>query len=565
MRPNAARDWVWVGLAALFGVPLLLRPAGPLPQAAGMFADVTRRSGIGFVHQSSPTSQKYLIESMSGGVAVFDYNGDGLLDIFFVNGAALQDPMPLAARPDKTAPRFWNRLYRNNGDGTFTDVTERAGVQGKGYGMGVAAADFNNDGHTDLYVTNLDGNILYRNNGDGTFTDVTGEAGVAGGGWSAGALFIDYDRDGLLDLVVSRYLNWDFSRNIWCGEHKPGYRSYCHPDQFSPITHLVFHNLGQGRFRDVSVQTHFSQFPGKGLGIAMDDFDRDGWPDIFIANDAVPQQLFRNRGDGAFDEVALARGVAYDSDGRSFSGMGADFADYDNDGWPDLFANALATQRYALFHSLKGTFDYVSDSAGVGGASMLHSGWGSKFIDFDNDGWKDLFIAQGHVMDNIQLTQPHLRYLEPPLLLLNVRGKFVDVSAQGGPAFRIPRAARGAAFGDLNNDGWIDIVVSCNNGAPLILENRQARANHWLTVDTIGKSSNRDGIGTRLRLVTASGSEQYAMVTTGASYLSSNDKRVHFGLGHDQQVKLLELTWPSGKIQRLENVEADRILTVREP
>lgn len=552
--------WKGIGLAALLSLPLLVLPAD-----SGIFADVTARSGIGFVHQSSATSRKYLIESMGGGVAVLDFDGDGLPDLFFVNGAALQDPMPPGAHPDKSAPRYWNRLYRNNGDGTFADVTEKAGLQGRGYSMGVAAADFDNDGHTDLYVTGLDGNVLYRNNGDGTFRDVTAEAGVAGGGWSAGALFIDYDRDGLLDLVVSRYLQWDFSKDIWCGERKPGYRAYCHPDQFAPATHLVFHNLGHGRFEDVSAKSGLARSPGKGLGLAMEDFDRDGWPDIFVANDAVPQQLFRNRGDGTFEEVAVARGAAYDSDGRSFSGMGTDFADYDNDGWPDLFANALATQRYALFHNGKGTFDYVSDSAGVGGASMLHSGWGSKFLDYDNDGWKDLFVAQGHVMDNIQLTEPHLRYLEPPLLLRNARGKFADVSAQAGSAFRVSRAARGAAFGDLNNDGRVDIAINCNNGPALILENRDASGNHWLTVDPEGGRSNRDGIGTRIRVVSASGQEQYAMVTTGGSYLSSSDKRVHFGLGRDRLVKLLELTWPSGTVQKMENVAVDRVLRVREP
>ena len=556
---GAASVWVLLGLAAL------LRPGETQPVSGGLFEDVTRRAHIDFRHQSSPTSQKYLIESMSGGVAVLDYNGDGLLDLFFVNGAALQDPMPPGARPDKSAPRFWNRLYRNNGDGTFTDVTAQAGVAGRGYGMGVAAADYDNDGRTDLYVTNLDGNILYHNNGDGTFSDVTAEAGVAGSGWSAGALFVDFDRDGLLDLVVSRYLAWDFSKNIWCGEHKPGYRAYCHPDQFQPVTHLLFHNLGHGRFEDVTARSHLAQFPGKGLGVAMEDFDRDGWPDLFVANDAVPQQLFRNRRDGTFEEVALARGAAYDADGRSFSGMGTDFADYDNDGWPDLFANALATQRYSLFHNVKGSFDYVSDAAGVGAASMLHSGWGSKFLDFDNDGWKDLFIAQGHVMDNIQLTEPHLRYLEPPLLLRNVRGRFVDVSAQGGAAFRTARAARGAAFGDLNNDGRVDIAINCNDEPAVVLENRSPDSNHWLTVDTRGTVSNRDGIATRIRLVTESGLEQYAMVTTGGSYLSSNDKRVHFGLGRDRRARLLELTWPSGKVQKLENVAGDRILTVTEP
>ena len=533
--------------------------------SAALFADVTARSQIRFVHQASPTSHKYLIESMGAGAALFDYDNDGLLDIFLVNGAALKDPMPKGEKPDKSQPQYWNRLYRNNGDGSFTDVTEKAGVQGYGYGMGVAAADYDNDGYADLYVTNLNGNILYHNNGDGTFTDVTERSGTAGGGWSAGALFIDYDRDGMLDLFVARYLNWDFSKDIWCGERKPGYRAYCHPDQFDAVAHLLFHNEGNGRFKEVSAKSGIARSPGKGLGVAMNDFDRDGWPDIFVANDAVPEQLFRNRGDGTFQDVALARGVAFDSDGRSFSGMGADFADYDNDGWPDIFVNALATQRYSLFHNAGGSFDYVSDVTRLGAASIQHSGWGAKFIDYDNDGWKDLFVAQGHVMDNIQLTQPQLRYLEPPLLLRNNGKTFVDVSAQGGEVFRTPRAARGAAFGDLNNDGAVDVVINCNNEPAVVLENQCSTGNHWLTVDTRGTSSNRDGIGTQIRVVTASGPEQYAMVTTGSSYLSSNDKRVHFGLGRNLEVKLLELKWPSGKVQKIENVRADQILKVSEP
>jgi hypothetical protein len=535
------------------------------PRPAALFADVTKRSRVEFTSQTSATSRKYLIESMTGGAAVLDYDGDGRLDVFLVNGAAIKDPMPPGEQPDKSAPRYWNRLFRNNGDGTFTDVTEKAGVRGTGYGMGVAAADYDNDGHTDLYVTNFGGNTLYHNNGDGTFTDVTGDSGTAGSGWPAGALFIDYDRDGRLDLVVARYLKWNFSKDVWCGERKPGYRAYCHPDQFDPVSHLVFHNEGNGRFKDVSAQTHFAQYPGKGLGIAMNDFDRDGLPDIFIANDAVAQQLFRNRGDGTFEDVGLTTGAAFDSDGRAFSGMGTDFADYDNDGWPDIFANALATQRYSLFHNANGNFDYVSDTTRVGAASIQHSGWGTKFIDYDNDGWKDLFVGQGHVMDNIQLTQPQLRYLEPPLLLRNNKGSFIDVSADAGPAFRQPRAARGAAFGDLNNDGWVDVVLNCNNEPAAILENQGAGGNHWLTVDTVGTTSNRDGIGTQIRVATESGPEQYAMVTTGASYLSSSDKRVHFGIGSNREVKVLELTWPSGKVQKLENVPADRILTVREP
>jgi hypothetical protein len=556
--------WKAILLCALpLGAAVLLIRAQP--QAPGLFEDVTSRSKVRFVHRASPTSHKYLIESMGAGAAVFDYDNDGRLDILFVNGAALKDPMPGGTEPDKSDPAFWNRLYRNLGDGSFDDVTEKAGVRGYGYGMGAAAADYDNDGLTDLYVTNLNGNILYHNNGDGTFTDVTASSGTAASGWSAGALFIDYDRDGLLDLIVTRYLKWDFSMDIWCGERKPGYRAYCHPDQFEPITHVVFHNEGNGRFKDVTAQSGFITSPGKGLGIAMNDLDRDGWPDVFIANDAAPEQLFHNRRDATFEDVALARGAAFDSDGRSFSGMGADFADYDNDGWPDIFANALATQRYSLFHNNGGSFDYVSDVTRVGAATIQHSGWGAKFIDYDNDGWKDLFVAQGHVMDNIQLTQPQLRYREPPLLLRNTGRIFVNASEEGGAAFRTPRAARGAAFGDLNNDGLVDVVMNSNNEAAVILENRCASGNHWLIVDTRGCRSNRDGIGTEIRVTTASGPQQYAMVTTGSSYLSSNDKRVHFGLGPNREVKLLELRWPSGKVQRLENVAADQVLTVREP
>ncbi len=550
-------------LLVLFGLGLSLAEGNV--SEAPLFADETARSGIHFTSRSSPTSRKYLIETMTGGVAVFDYNGDGLLDIFFVNGAKLDDPMPAGTEPDKSDARFWNRLYRNNGDGTYTDVTLQAGLRGHGYGMGVAVGDYDNDGHPDLYVTNLGGNTLYHNNGNGTFTDVTATAGVAGSGWSTGALFIDYDRDGKLDLFVSRYLKWNFSMDIWCGGPQRESRAYCHPDQFQPVTHLLFHNDGNGKFTDVSEKANFSKYPGKGLGVAMNDFDHDGWPDIFVANDSVAQQLFRNRGDGTFEEVAVEKGAAYDPDGHVFSGMGTDFADYDNDGWADLFANALASERYAIFHNVKGSFEYVSDSSGIGKASIFHSGWGAKFIDYDNDGWKDLFVGQGHVMDNIELTHPNIHYLEAPLLLRNVMGKFTDVSGRAGAGFQTPRAARGVAFGDLNNDGWIDAVMNCNNEPAAILENQRVGGNHWLTVNTVGSSSNRDGIGATLCLVAPSGSKQYAMVTTAGSYLSASDKRVHFGLGRDSSAKLLEVKWPSGKTQRLENVSADQVLNVIEP
>ena len=496
---------------------------------------------------------------------MLDYNKDGNLDLFFVNGAALADPMAAGQQPDKRDRRFWNRLYRNNGDGTFTDATEAAGVQGHSYGMGVAVGDYDNDGWPDLYVTNVGRNILYHNNGDGTFTDVTGKAGVAGDGWSAGAAFVDYDRDGRLDLIVTRYLDWDFSE-IWCGEHRPGYRAYCHPDQFKPVTHLVYHNNGDGTFSDVSKKCGIGGAPGKGLGIAINDFDRDGWPDILVANDSFPQQLFRNNHDGTFTEAALALGVAYDDDGKTFAGMGVDFADYDNDGFADVFINALANQRYALFRNQKGhSFDYVTGPSGVARITMLHSGWGARFIDYDNDGWKDLFVGQGHVMDNVQLTEPSVKYREPLLLMHNRAGKFDNVSARSGAPFQQPLAARGVAFGDLNNDGFMDIAINCNDGPGMVLLNQGGNSNHWLLVNTVGTISNKDGIGAALRLVGESGLEQFGYVSTAGSYLSASDKRVHFGLGRDRMARLLEITWPSGTVQRLEKIPADQILTVQEP
>jgi hypothetical protein len=529
------------------------------------FVDVARQAGIEFQAEPSKTSEKYLIESMVGGVAVFDFDGDRRLDIFFANGAALKDPMPRDQKPDKSEPKYWNRLYRSNEDGSFSDVTEKAGLKGRAYGMGAAVADFNNDGRPDLYVTSFGTNSLYSNNGDGTFTDVTERAGVGAGGWSTGAGFIDYDRDGNLDLFVARYLDWDFSRNIWCGARKPGHRAYCHPNQFPEITHLLYRNNGDGTFRDVSRESGISAAPGKGLGVAFNDFDRDGWPDILVANDSYPQQLFRNKGGGKFEEIGLISGLAYDDDGQTFAGMGVDFADYDNDGWPDVFVNALANQRYALFRNNKGSFEYVSGPSGVGGITKLHSGWGAKFVDVDNDGWRDLFVAQGHVMDNIELTQPSVRYLETLLLMRNRQGKFEDVSEASGPPFKTALAARGAAFGDLNNDGSMDIVISCNAQPALVLRNQAGKKHAWLTIETVGTRSNRDGIGAAIRVVSDSGTEQHAFVSTASSYLSASDKRVHFGLGSAKLVSLVEVRWPSGAAQQIKDVTLNRILTVREP
>ena len=549
-------------LAAAPAAKLLSTTSGSVTPP--LFEDVTTASGIRFKHQASRTSRKYLPESMGAGVAIFDYDNDGWLDLFFVNGAKLQDPMPRGSSPDKSDPRNWNRLYHNNRDGTFTDITEKAGLQGRLYGMGVATGDYDNDGNVDLLVTNLGGNILYHNNGDGSFTDVTAKAGVGGNGWCTGACFVDYDRDGRLDLIVSRYVQWDFS-DVYCGEHRPGYRAYCHPDQFEPITHLMFHNNGDGTFTDVSKKCGIASSLGKGLGVAIDDFDGDGWPDIFVANDSVAEQLFRNNHDGTFTEVALISGLGYDQNGHAFAGMGADFGDYKNTGWPSVFVNALANQKYKLFRNDKGTFDDVTDSTGLGALTMSHSGWGAKWIDYDNDGWLDLFVAQGHVMDNIQLTEPTLHYLEPPLLLRNDQGRFLNVSPQSGSIFTTPIAARGAAFGDLDNDGRVDVAINCNDGPAIILHNRGGNGNHWLILNLTGTASNRDAIGSKIRLVSDSGQQQTRFVSTAGSYISASDKRVHFGLGSSKKIRLIEITWPSGIVQRLESVSADQILQVKEP
>jgi hypothetical protein len=554
-------------LSALAVIPAGKLFGGMLSQSAPrpLFEDITAKSRIRFKHEASRTSQKYLPESMGGGVAMFDYDNDGWLDLFFVNGAEIKDPMPLGASPDKSDPRFWNRLYRNNRDGTFTDVTETAGLQGRMYGMGVATGDYDNDGNVDLLVTNLGGNILYHNNGDGTFTDVTARAGVGGSGWCTGACFVDYDRDGRLDLIVTRYVEWNFNSNVFCGEHKPGYRAYCHPDQFNAISYLVFHNNGDGTFTDVSKRCGIAGSPGKGLGIAINDFDGDGWPDVFVANDSVPEQLFRNNHDGTFSEVALPAGLAYDQNGHVFAGMGADFGDYENTGWPAVFVNALANQKYKLFRNDKGRFEDVTDATDLGALTISHSGWGAKWIDFDNGGRLDLFVAQGHVMDNIELTEPRLRYRESPLLLKNEQNRLRDVSGQGGTAFRTPVAARGAAFGDLDNDGRIDVAINCNDGPAIILRNQGDSGNHWLTLNLVGSVGNRDALGAKVRLVSDNGPHQTAFVSTAGSYISASDKRVHFGLGPRKKVQLIEITWPSGTVQQLESIAADQTITIREP
>ena len=529
----------------------------------GHFIDATEKLGIHFQDQASPTIKKYLLEAMGSGVAVFDYDNDSRLDIFFANGARIDDPTAVNAVPQKTDPKYFNRLYHQKSDGTFEDVTEKAGLAGIGYSTGVTVGDYDNDGFEDLFVAGFGRSTLYHNNGDGTFTDVTAAAGVAGSGWATSAAWVDYDNDGRLDLVVTRYMDWTF-QDIYCGEREAGYRAYCHPDLFKPATTLLYHNDGNGKFTEVSQKAGLAK-AGKGLGVAVADYDRDGWMDIYIANDSVPEFLFHNKGDGTFEEVGIVSGAALDGNGATFAGMGVDFADYDNDGWPDIVVTDLANQRYALYHNAKdGTFDYVSSIAGLGGITLLHSGWGVRFLDYDNDGWKDLFVAQSHVMDTIEISEPHLHYREPPMLLWNSKGqKFVDVSARSGDIFSEKWAGRGLATGDIDNDGREDVVVSSNNGPAWVLMNRTETQNHWITLKLVGVKTNRDGIGARVKISTAAG-DQYATVTTGGSYQSSSDKRVHFGLGSAAAVERIEIFWPSGIHQTLRDVKADQFLTVTE-
>jgi hypothetical protein len=530
------------------------------------FLDRREKAGIRFKHQGNPTKEKYLIETMGGGVAVFDFNNDDLLDVYFVNGGKLQDPMKPGATVDRSGAEYFNRLYRNNGDGTFTDVTLEAGVSGSShgnYGTGVATGDFDNDGFMDLYVTNFGRNTLYRNNRDGTFRDVTKEAGVGAGGWSASAGFFDFDNDGWLDLFVTRYLHWDFSLSIPCGIP---FTAYCSPIQFKPISNVLYHNNRDGTFRDVSAVSGIGRVLSKGLGVAFNDYDQDGLTDICVACDRVPQLLFHNNGDGTFSERALEVGLALDEDGGVFSGMGVNFSDFNNDGLPDILITTLAKEMYAFYRNEgHGRFSYVTRPSRLGLVSMLMSGWGTGFVDFDRDGWKDLFVAQGHVLDNIERIDPTRKYLQAPLLCRNDKGKFIDVSAQSGPVFQQPVAGRGAAFGDFDNDGDIDVVMGVLNDFPRILYNEApAEAGHWLLIKLAGTVSNRDGMGAQVKVEGSSGLSQWSSVSTSGSYLSSSDKRLHFGLGSDELVKTIEVRWPSGITQELKNVKANQILTVIE-
>jgi hypothetical protein len=564
----ALRRWGFAALACALLTSAAVLSQKPKAAAASQtapqirFEDRQKASGVHFILENSTTEAKPIIDSVLGGLALLDFDNDGYLDIFFTNGAQI----PSLGKEHES---FHNRLYRNNHDGTFSDVTARAGVAGAGYSMGAAAADFDNDGFTDLYVTGFDRNILYHNNHDGTFTDVTERAGVSGRDaagkklWSAGAAWVDYDNDGRLDLFVANYLDWSLANARVCGEL--GRRLSCSSAYFQGLPNFLYHNNGDGTFREVSAATGIAQHIGKGMSVAIADYDDDGFMDIFVANDNERNFLFHNQHGGAFVEVGVEAAVAFTEDGIPVSSMGADFRDLNNDGRPDVIVTALEGETFPLYINQGGGFFMPwTYPSGIGFASNRMSGWGVGAYDFNNDGLKDLFIANSHVSENVGLYGNH-QYRKPNAIFANVgKGTFRNVSAQAGTAMNVPAAHRGAAFGDLNNDGRVDAVVSVIGAPPEILYNTSPGAGHWILIQTDGKQSNRDGIGTRIKLTCDSGLVQHNHVTSATGYASSSDKRVHFGLGGDTRIREIELRWPSGKVQVLHDIAADQILKVAE-
>jgi hypothetical protein len=533
--------------------------AGTAPQPIA-FEDLIERSGIKFQLKNSISPQRYSIETMLGGVALFDYNNDGLLDILFTNGASIPSL-------EKSDPSFWNRLYRNNGDGTFTDVTEQAGVKGVGYSMGVAAGDYDNDGFVDLYIVGVNRNQLLHNNGNGTFTDVTDRAGVGGAivgygkPWAVAAGWFDYNNDGRLDLMVINYLDYNIGDAKQCSIGNE--RTYCAPGNFKGMPNILYRNNADGTFTDLSASSHIGQYVGKGMGLAFADYDNDGFTDIYVSNDTFQDFLFHNNGDGTFTDVALEMGVAYTSDGNTVAGMGAEFRDLNNDGLPDIFHAAMFGNTFPLYKNAGREFEDMTDRSGVTAFSRSITAWSVGAFDFDNDGYKDLFTSGGAILDN-EMEVLHRPALLPNGLLRNAGNfTFTDVSATAGAAFISPRLHRGSAFGDLNNDGKIDIVVSTINDKPQVLANRTANGNHWIILKLVGTRDNRDGLGTRIKISTSEGT-QYNHATTAVGYNSSSDKRVHFGLGNALIVDKIELSWPTGIKQVLTKVKADQVLTVVE-
>ncbi len=532
---------------------------GAKPAAAGYaFEEIpSSRSGITWVHTAGKSAEKYLPETSGAGCAFLDYDNDGWMDIYLVNSGKCDfynPPKPLR-----------NALYRNNRDGTFTDVTEKAGVPGGGYGMGVAAGDYDGDGFSDLYVTQYERSILYHNNGDGTFSDVTEKAGVAAPGWSSSAVWFDYDNDGRLDLFVCQFA--EFNKSMSCGVDNDGVHHYCIPRIFKPRASWLFHNNGNGTFTDVSKESGIAEHLGKAWGVVATDVNNDGRMDLFVANDTVANFLFLNRGDGKFEEAGLAADVAYSADGRARSGMGVDSADFNEDGWMDLFVANIDQEIFSLYQNNHDeTFEDMSMPMGIGMATRWMSGWGLKFFDYDNDGNLDLILSNGFPDDLVEELSHQVTYKEPLLLFHNQAGKsFKNVSEQSGPVFSKSFAARGLALGDFNNDGAVDVLVSVNDGAPVLLRNNIGKQNHWLGVRLVGRTCNPDAIGARVTYQ-AGDLKRWRMKVGGGSFLSSHDPRLVLGIGERTKVDWLEVKWPlpSGAVERFTGLPLDRYITIVE-
>ena len=506
------------------------------------FREVAGEAGLSFTLQNSPTDRKYLIETMPGGIAVLDYDGDGKPDIYFTNGADIPSL-------EKSSPKYWNRLYRNEGNWQFRDATESAGVAGAGYSMGAAAADYDNDGRTDLFVAGVNRNILYHNLGSGKFEDVTEKAGIKSGEWAAAAGWFDYDRDGRLDLWVVHYAKWSTAYDRYCGDASRGIRIYCHPKYFEGLASTLYRNRGDGTFEDVSERAGIAKFAGRGMSVAFADYDQDGWPDVFVTNDNMPNFLFHNLGNGRFEEVALAAGTALRDAGKPVASMGVEFKDYDNDGLPDLFVTALAGETFPVFRNIgKGMFADATYTSKLGAAAVKHSGWGLGLFDFNNDGWKDLFTANSHVNDLVEKFEPAV-YREKNSVFLNAGGTFHDVSDESG--LSLVRAHRGAAFADFDGDGRIDAVVSALGEPAELWQNVSPGAGHWIALTL--------PIGARVKI-----GSQYAEVTTTVGYASSAAIPPHFGLGAQTVIPKIEIRWPDGKTQTLTNIKADQLLTIHQ-
>ena len=523
------------------------------------FTDIRQTAGITFQHDNTFTAEKNYIETMGNGLGWIDYDQDGLMDLYFVQTAETEWYKP--PHPLRSA------LYHNNGDGTFTDVAEKAGVGAEGhYGQGVAVGDYDNDGYPDLYVTGYNRGVLYHNNGDGTFTDVTAKAGVGDQGqWSTSAGWFDYDKDGYLDLLLCNYIDWSPKNNFYCGEHRPGYRAYCHPDNYRGLRLKLYHNNHDGTFTDVSEKSGIGIPEVKGMGVVLADFNNDGWTDVFVANDTWPNSLFINKKDGTFEDISFMSGVAASEDGKYEAGMGADAADVDGDGWFDIYVTHLDFELNRLYRNNHDqTFDDATYSSAMGNKAVLLSGVSTKLFDYDNDGWVDIFQVNGSMLDNISLYHSEETFMEPKLMFRNLgQGKFEKVSELLGPDFMKPVVGRGSAVADFDNDGDLDIAISVSGGYPQLLRNDGGNANNWLEVMLVGTTSNRDGVGAALKLV-SEGFTQHQQRKGGMSYMSAHDPRVHFGLGQRKSIERLEITWPSGTVDKLTSLPINQIITVKE-